>query len=39
MFLTDMWLDEDYSAAVHTESSPPNLSFVSETKMHKKKEV
>ena len=36
MFLTETWLDQDNSAAVHIESSPPNFSFISETRMHKK---
>ena len=36
MFLTETWLDQDNSPAVHIESSPPNFSFKSETTMHKK---
>ena len=36
MFLNETRLDQDNSAAVHNESSPPNFSFISETRMHKK---
>ena len=38
MFLNETWLDQDNSAGVHIESSPPNFSFISETRMHKKGE-
>ena len=39
MFLTETWLDQGNCAAVHTDLSPPNLFFVSETRMHKKVKV
>ena len=38
MFLTETWLDQDNSAVVHIDSSPPNFSFTGETRMHKKGE-
>ena len=36
MFLTESRLNQDNSAAVHIESSPPYFCFISETRMHKK---
>lgn len=36
MFLTETWLDQNNSAAVLIESTPPNFSFMSEARMHKK---
>ena len=36
MFLTETWLDQDNSAAVLIESTPPNFSFISEARVHKK---
>ena len=35
MFLTESRLNQDNSAAVHIESSPPYFCFISETRMHK----
>ena len=34
LFLPETWLDQDNSAAVHVESSPPNFSFMSETRIN-----
>ena len=39
MFLTETWLDQGNSAAVLIESTPPNFSFVSAARVHKKGEV
>lgn len=36
MFSTETWLDQDISAAVLIESTPPNFSFMSEARVHKK---
>ena len=36
MFLTETWLDQDNSAAVLIKSTPPNFSFMSEARVHKK---
>ena len=36
MFLTETWLDQDNSAAALIESTPPNFSFVTESRVHKK---
>lgn len=36
MFLIETWLDQNNSAAVLTESTPPNFNFMSEARVHKK---
>lgn len=36
MFLTETWLDQNNSAAVLIESTPPNFSFLSEARVNKK---
>ena len=36
MFLTETWLSQDNSAAVLIESTPPNYSFFSEARVHKR---
>ncbi|CAJ1082756.1 hypothetical protein KUCAC02_009465 [Xyrichtys novacula] len=36
MFLTETWLEQDNSATVLIESAPPNFSFMSETRKHRK---
>ncbi|XP_076578637.1 LOW QUALITY PROTEIN: uncharacterized protein LOC143315073 [Chaetodon auriga] len=36
MFLTETWLGQDNTAAVLNESAPPNFSFRSEVRMHKR---
>lgn len=36
MFLTEIWLGQDNCGAVLNKSAPPNFSFMSEVRMHKK---
>lgn len=36
MFLTETWLDQDNSAAVLIESTPPNFNFMSAARVHKR---
>ncbi|KAI4800683.1 hypothetical protein KUCAC02_009526 [Chaenocephalus aceratus] len=36
MFLTETWIEQNNSAAVLIESTPPNFSFMSQERMHKK---
>lgn len=36
MFLTETWLDQNNSAAVLIESTPPNFNFMREAGVHKK---